>query len=53
MANDAKQSNEAHGPSLEEEFETWYWAKTSGVSPEELRKALQDELSQETQNATS
>ena len=29
---------------LEQELETWDWARTAGVSAPELRKALQDSL---------
>ncbi len=35
----------ADGPmDLEQELETWDWARTAGVSVPELRKALQESL---------
>jgi hypothetical protein len=40
-AMDAKQAAAAD---LERELETWDWARTAGVSAEELRQALKAEL---------
>lgn len=40
---------EDESSTLEEECRAWEWAKTSGVSPDELRRAVQEALRQPAQ----
>jgi hypothetical protein len=46
MADHAKQPGKAEDDALEleKEYEAWDWARTSGVAPDELRKALQEQI---------
>jgi hypothetical protein len=46
MADERKQSGKTdeEGGDLDVEYEAWDWARTSGVSRDQLRRALQEEI---------